>query len=122
MTRRLLTLIAGLALVGSLLALPSSAHQSLRKGRYECWLSAIGQYSNYDLKIKSGGRYAFVLDDDTVGKAGKVKHDGEKIRFTSGYLKKKGYQAEHAVLDDAYDTHMIYIYKNGDLKYDCNNN
>lgn len=112
--------ICVVALLG--LSVPSFAHQSLRNGAYECWLSQIGQYSNYELKVRSGGRYALMLDDDVVGKAGEFSHSGEKIVFKSGYLKKKGYKGTHAVLDDAYKTHMIYLYKNGDLVYDCNNN
>ena len=119
MARRLLVSIAASLLVGLLFPAPSSAHQSLRKGGYECWLSQIGQYSNYILKIKSGGRYAFTLDDKTVGKAGDYVHDGKKVRFKNGYLKKKGYRGKHLV-DDG--THVIYLYKNGELVYDCNNN
>lgn len=119
MGKRFTLLLASLALAGLILAGPSSAHQSLRSGRYECWLTAITQYSNYDLKIMSGGRYAFMLDNDTTGKAGEFRHDGDKIKFTSGYLKKKGYTGSH--LADG-GTHIIYLYKNGDMKYDCNNN
>lgn len=119
MGKRLALLLASLALAGLVLAVPTSAHPSLRSGRYECWLTAITQYSNYDLKIMSGGRYAFMLETDTTGKAGEFRHDGDKIRFTSGYLKKKGYTGEH--LADG-GTHIIYLYKNGDMKYDCNNN
>lgn len=101
------------------LSVPATAHQRLRTGAYECWLSQIGQYSNYELKIRSGRRYAMTLDNDTVGKAGQYVHDGAKLRFTSGYLKKKGYKGTHLV-DDG--THVIYLYKNGELLYDCNNN
>ncbi len=124
--RRAALLALSLALVGALTVGPSTAHESLRTGRYECWLSQIGQYSNYDLKIRSGGRYALMLDDDVVGRKGRFVHDGRKLRFTSGYLKRQGYKGKHAVLDDAYDTHMIYLYKgtydSDDLVYDCNNN
>ena len=110
-----------LALSAALLVpAPVSAHQSLRTGAYECWLSQIGQYSNYELKIRPGGKYALMLDDDVVGKAGQFTHSGEKVTFTSGYLKKKGYKGSHAVLEDG--THMVYLFKNGDLVYDCNNN
>ncbi|MBK5227470.1 MAG: hypothetical protein JJE05_03080 [Actinobacteria bacterium] len=122
MSKRTVSIFASLAVAGLLLPMPSSAHSSLRKGRYECWLSEITQYSNYDLKIKAGNKYAFTLDDETVGKAGKFVHDGKKLRFTSGYLKEEGYKGKHAALDDTYNTHMVYLYKNGDLKYDCNNN
>lgn len=116
-----LRLVAVVICVVGLLGLsgPSFAHQSLRTGAYECWLSQIGQYSNYELKIRSGGRYAMTLDNDTVGKAGRFTHDNAKLRFTSGYLKKKGYKGMHLVDED---THIIYLYKNGDLVYDCNNN
>jgi len=120
--RRAALVVLALALFVALTAVPSVAHQSLRTGAYECWLSQIGQYSNYELKIRSGGRYALMLDDDTVGKPGRFVHDGQKIRFTSGYLHKKRYKGTHAVLKDQYKTHMIYLYKNGELVYDCNNN
>lgn len=123
--RARLLFIVSLATVAALLPLPSSAHQSLRQGNYECWLSQIAQYSNYDLQIKAGGGYVFKLHDGSWKKSGKYVHDGEHVRFT-GYLKKKGFKGKHAALDDAYDTHMIYLYKGGydldNLKYDCNNN
>ena len=122
MRARVLLFVVSIALVGALLPAPSVAHPSLRTGRYECWLSAIGQYSNFELKVRSGNRYVFVLGDDPAGRGGEFVHDGAKIRFKSGYLKKKGYVGRHAVLDDVYNTHMIYLYKNGDLVYDCNNN
>lgn len=122
MRRRSLSFIVALAVSAILLPAPSLAHQSLRTGRYECWLTAITQYSNYDLKIRSGNRYAFTLDDEAVGKPGAFVHDGRRIRFTSGYLKRKGYTGRHLVDDDAYNTHLIYLFKNGEMKYDCNNN
>lgn len=122
MRSRAVSLIVSLAVVVLLVPSTSSAHTSLRKGPYECWLTQITTYSGYILKVKSGNRYAFTLDNDVVGKAGSFVHDGKKLRFTSGYLKKKGYTGRHAVLDDSYNTHMVYLYKNGDMKYDCNNN
>ncbi|MDQ3939748.1 MAG: hypothetical protein M3238_00160 [Actinomycetota bacterium] len=122
MSKRAVSLIASLAIAALLLPLPSFAHSSLRRGRYECWLSAIAQYSNFDLKIRSGNRYAFTLDDEAVGSPGKFAHEGRKIRFTSGYLKRKGYVGQHFAYDDAYNTHVINLYKNGELVYDCNNN
>ena len=122
MIRRAALLVLSLALVMALVAPPAAAHQSLRTGPYECWLSQIGQYSNYELKIRSGGRYALMLDDDVVGRAGNFVHDGQKIRFTSGYLKKKGYRGKHFIDFDYDDTHVIYLYRNGELVYDCNNN
>ena len=122
MRARVVLLVVSVALVTALLPAPSIAHPSLRTGRYECWLSAIAQYSNFDLKVRSGNRYVFLLGEEQVGRPGEFVHDGNRLRFKSGYLKKKGYVAKHAVLDDAYNTHMISLYKNGDLVYDCNNN
>lgn len=122
MLRRATLFVLSLVLVVAPLSAPAAAHQSLRTGRYECWLSAITQYSYFDLKIMSGGRYAFLRDNEVVGSAGRYVHDGKKVRFTSGFLKKKGYTGRHLVDDDALKTHIIYVYKNGEMIYDCNNN
>ena len=119
---RVVLFLVSIALTAALLPAPSLAHSSLRTGRYECWLTQITQYSNFDLKIRSGNRYVFLLGDEQVGRPGEFVHDGQKLRFKSGYLKKKGYVGRHAAFDDAYNTHVIYLYKNGNMVYDCNNN
>lgn len=119
MIRRTAVLVLSLGLVASLLASPASSHQALRTGRYECWLSATGQYSYFDLKIMSGGRYVFLLGTERVGAAGTYVHDGKKIRFKSGFLKKRGYTATHLVASNK--THVIYIYDGDDRLYDCGN-
>jgi hypothetical protein len=122
MHRRTRWLLAVLAAACLLVPTSSFAHPSLRTGRYECWLSAIGQYSNYDLKIRSGGRYVFLLGDEVVGAPGRFVHEGERLRFTSGRLKRMRFRALHLADDDPYNTHIIYLYRNGELVYDCNNN
>ena len=128
MRTRLVVPVVSLALVaGLLLSVPASAHKSLRKGKYECWLSQITQYSYFDLKIKTGGKYVWVRSDGKDPKNGNFVHDGKKIRFKSGYLKKQGFKGKHLVYKDSFGdlVHTIYLYKGGydadDLKYDCSN-
>lgn len=128
MRSRALTLIVALTASTILVAAPAHAHKGLKTGRYECWLSQIGYYSNYDLKIQDGGKYVFMLSDGTWKKSGNFKKDGAKVTFTSGYLKKKNFKGVHDSYTDSFGlhTHVIYLYKGGydadDLKYDCNNN
>ena len=128
MRSRALSLIVALATSTILVAAPAVAHKGLKTGRYECWLSQIAMYSNYDLKIQDGGSYVFMLNDGSWKRSGNFQKDGAKITFTSGYLKNKNFKGVHDSFTDSYGlhTHMIYLYKGGydadDLKYDCNNN
>lgn len=117
-----------IAVLAALLQVPAGAHTGLKTGRYECWLSAITTYSNFDLKIQSGGKYVWMRHDGTAKKPGKFEKNGQRIRFTSGYLKNQNFKGLHDSFIDSFDihTHMIYLYKNkydsDNLKYDCNNN
>lgn len=127
MRGRTLTFIVALTASVILIAPPAVAHKGLKLGRYECWLSQIGYYSNYDLKIQDGGTYVFMLNDGSWKKSGNFEKDGAKINFTSGYLKKKNFKGMHDSYDSSYGhTHVIYLYKgtgydDDDLKYDCSN-
>ena len=126
--RRLVGSVLCVALAGSLVHVPAMAHTGLKKGRYECWLTQIAMYSNYDLKIQDGGNYVFMLNDGSWRKAGDFERDGNRIHFTSGYLERKNFKGMHDSYTDSFGihTHMVYLYKNtydaDDLKYDCNNN
>ncbi len=128
MRNRALSLIVALTTSMTLVAAPAIAHKGLKTGRYECWLTQIAMYSNYNLKIQDGNTYVFMLNDGSWKKSGNFKKDGAKVIFTSGYLKKKNFNGLHDSYTDSYGlhTHVIYLYKGGydsdDLKYDCNNN
>lgn len=116
------------AVLAALLPGPALSHTGLKTGVYECWLSQIAMYSNFDLKIQSGGRYVFQLHDETWKRSGTFTRDGNKIRFTGGYLKNQNFKGKHDSFNDSFGihTHMVYLYKRtydlDDLKYDCNNN
>ena len=128
MRSRALSLIVAATASMMLVAAPAVAHKGLKTGRYECWLTQIAMYSNYDLKIQDGGKYVFMLNDGSWKRSGNFNKDGDKITFTSGYLKKKNFKGVHESYTDSYGlhTHVIYLYRGGydvdDLKYDCNNN
>jgi hypothetical protein len=125
---RLVRALVCFAIVAALIQAPAMAHPGLKIGRYECWLSQIAMYSNFDLKIQSGGRYVFMLNDGSWRRAGNFTRDGNKLRFTSGYLKNQNFKGKHDSYNDSFGihTHMVYLYKGtydlDDLKYDCNNN
>lgn len=111
---------------GLLQVAPSSAHLSLKRGVYECWLYG-GQYSNRDLKILAGGDYVWMWSDGTDKRRGTYVHDGEKIRFTSGFLKRRNFLGKHDRYTDSFGTvtHVINLYQGGyridDQKYNCGN-
>lgn len=129
MRNRALSLIVVLVASIGLVVAPALAHKGLKTGRYECWLSQIGYYSNYDIKILDGGKYVFMLNDGSWKRTGNFERDGAKITFKSGYLKEKNFKGLHDSYTDSFGlhTHVIYLYKGtgydeDDLKYDCNNN
>lgn len=124
-SRALSLLVLSAALVVVILPAPALAHQGLKTGVYECWLTQITTYSNYDLKIESGGKYVFMTHDREWKRAGNFDRDGHKLRFTSGFLKKKNFKGWQDNYIDSFDQHVhyIYLYKGSytkdNLKYDC---
>ncbi|MDQ4142492.1 MAG: hypothetical protein M3198_01925 [Actinomycetota bacterium] len=129
MPKRALSLFIALLTVAVVAPSQGAAHEALKIGRYECWLWEIHQYSNFDLKLQDGGRYTFMLNDGSWKRSGRFAREGDRIRFTSGYLKKKGFKGLHdSYTSEVYGTHthLVYLYKNtyddDNLKYDCNNN
>lgn len=106
---------------------PGIAHSQLKKGPYECYFYQSHTYANKILKIEDGGKYTWMDDDGTDKKHGTYTRDGQKLRFTSGYLHKQNYRGKHDSYTNSFGhTHLIYLYKNAwsfdNVVYDCNNN
>lgn len=125
--RWLVKLLLCVAILATLVPAPALAHQAFKTGLYECWTTGNGTYANLDLRLKSGGRYVWQLHDESWKRNGTFERDGQRIRFTSGFLKNKDFKGLHDSYTSSYGhTHMVYIFKrNYDVdnqKYDCNNN
>lgn len=127
MRTRAWSLVAAVAVAAVLIPSPGLAHKGLKTGRYECWLTQITMYSNYDIKIVDGNSYVFMLNDGSWKKSGSFNKEGNKLYFTSGYLKEKNFKGKYDSYNDSFGNHvhLVYLYKGGwdsdDLKYDCNN-
>ena len=110
------------------LSVPALAHQGLKTGLYECWTTGNGTYANLDLKLRSRGRYVWQLHDESWKRNGTFERNGDRLRFTGGFLKNRNFKGLlHAYNDSfGYHTHVVYLYKNNytkeNQKYDCNNN
>ena len=118
------------AVLSTLLVAPARAHEGFKLARYECWLTQSGLYSNFDLKLRSGGRYIWMWSDGTDKHFGRFERNGTNLRFTSGILKRRNFKGKHDAFVDSFGhTHAVYLYTgrwvswdSSNVKYDCNNN
>lgn len=110
MSRRVLSLGACVAiLAASLLPTSASAHDGgVKRARYNCWDWYAEMPTGYYLKIVDSNSYKFMADkeqDELVAK-GTFVHDGEKVRFKSGYFHRKNYTATHSSSSGAHAIHL----------------
>ena len=125
MIRRVLSLGACLALLlAALVPMSATAHKSVKLGRYDCWDWYYEMPTGTYLKIVDSNSYKFMADkkqDELISK-GRFVHDGEKIRFKSGYFFNKNYKATHSVSSGTHGIHLKKDVPNGiDIYYICTN-